>query len=331
VERRRFFECILRDSVAVVEFAASLEREVKAGATHWWELSASDRLNQIRTGYDHNKGTSFDTISASGPNGAVIHYRPAESTNRRITTSEMYLLDSGGQYLDGTTDVTRTFHFGTPRDIEKEAYTRVLMGSIDLATTVWPDGLYGRDIDARARSPIWQNGWEYNHGTGHGIGYFMSVHEGPGRINIGYDPNHRPLQDGMFFSDEPGYYEDGEFGVRLETLVGVVKVQTPNNFGGRQYLGFLPATLVPFEPNLIKYDLLTKEQKVWLNYYHDLCRTQVGQYLQTHRPNNQTARDWLMLRTEPVPISQAPPTLTFSLVTLALSSALALVTAHRRH
>lgn len=295
VERENYYNCILRDSAAVVEFMAFLEKEIEDGKV-WNEITAATELQRIRSLYQHYRGISFDTISAVGPNGAVIHYRAAPETNKNITKNEMYLLDSGGQYLDGTTDVTRTFHFGTPTDMEREAYTRVLMGAIDLATTIWPEGTYGRDIDARARAPIWQNGWDYNHGTGHGIGYFLSVHEGPGRINIGYVPDQEPLYEGMFFSDEPGYYEDGHFGVRLETLVGVVTANTTYNFGGKKFLAFRPATLVPFEPKMIKGEMLSRDQLEWLNNFHQLCVQQTAAYLSNVR-NNQAAVDWIMART----------------------------------
>jgi len=276
---------------------AMLEKEIEGGKD-WTEVSASVEIRRVRSDYEHFMGVSFDTISAVGPNAAVIHYRPTTETNRKITKTEVYLLDSGGQYLDGTTDVTRTFHFGTPKDIEKEAYTRVLMGAIDLAMTVWPEGYYGSDLDARARAPLWQHGWDYNHGTGHGIGYFLNVHEGPGRINIGFSDIWTPLYEGMFFSDEPGYYEDGSFGIRLETLVSIVEANTTFHFNGKKYLGFKPATLVPFEPKLIKYELLSADQIKWLDAYHQRCQKETGDYLRNVRQDEQ-AYKWLTDRTIP--------------------------------
>jgi len=314
VEQKRFYDCIMRDSAAVVEFVSFLEKQIAAGV-RWTEITASEELKKVRSQYEYNKGVSFDTISAVGKNAAVIHYRPTTDTDRNITDKEIYLLDSGGQYLDGTTDVTRTFHFGIPTDREKEAYTRVLMGSIDLAMTVWPDGTYGRDIDGRARTPLWQNGWNYNHGTGHGIGYFLNVHEGPGRINIGYDPMHTKLYEGMFFSDEPGYYEDESFGVRLETLVGVVDAKTPNNFDGKKYMTFQSATLVPFEPKLIKYELLSVFQIKWLDDYHKSCEEQTGKYLLEVR-KDEAAYEWLRKRTAASPSVSAAVTLTSSLIAI---------------
>lgn len=297
VERRMFAESIMRDSAALIEFLAFFEKEIAAGNS-WTEVSAATRLEEIRSTYPGFKGVSFDTISGYGPHASVIHYRPDPSspeTNSQITTDNVYLLDSGGQYLDGTTDVTRTLHYGTPSAIVKEAYTRVLMGNIDLAVTVWPDGFYGSDLDARARAPIWQNGWDYNHGTGHGIGYYLSVHEGPGNINIGFSNNWTPIHEGMFFSDEPGFYEDNVYGIRLETLVQVVEADVPNHFGGKKFLGFKPVTMVPYEPNLINYSRLSETQINFLNYYNQRCLNEVGPYLLNVR-QNQEAYDWLAAR-----------------------------------
>lgn len=313
VEREKMTDCIMRDSAAVVEFASFLEHQVKTGNYSWTEITASDWIDNLRRQYPNNRGLSFDTISGFGPNGAVIHYRATPETVLRIDNTSLYLLDSGGQYLDGTTDITRTFHYGTPTNKMKEAYTRVLMGHIDLATVVWPEGIYGRELDAIARVPLWNKGWDYNHGTGHGIGYFLSVHEGPGRINLGYDPDHTPLYEGMIFSDEPGYYEDNEFGIRLEILVMVNKTETENQFGGRKYVTFKPLTLVPYEPHLIDYSMLSRPQIDWLNEYNKECLEKTGAYVRDVR-QNQDAYDWIVDRTEfinynkPLTTSSAGPT-----------------------
>lgn len=301
VEKVKFAECIMRDSAALIEFLAFLENEIAAGK-QWTEVTAADRLQEIRSTYPNYKGISFDTISAVGPHASIIHYMPNRSnneTNSPINTEEVYLLDSGGQYLDGTTDVTRTLHYGTPSAIIKEAYTIVLKGNIDLAETIWPEGLYGNDFDARARAPLWKNGWDYNHGTGHGIGYYLSVHEGPGRIGMGYSSQSTPIYEGMFFSDEPGYYEDNYYGIRLETLVQVVKANTTNHFNGKKFIGFHPVTLVPYEPKLIDYDSLTLSQKNFLNKYNQRCLDEVGPYLRDIR-KNQEAYDWLLARVQPI-------------------------------
>ncbi|KAL8619055.1 hypothetical protein ACOMHN_020753 [Nucella lapillus] len=318
-----------RDSAILVEFLAKLEKDVTEGRGDWSEVSAAAELKRMRMAGEKNRGLSFSSIAGSGPNGAVIHYRPTAGTNRTLTTNEMFLLDSGGQYLDCTTDVTRTMHFGTPTDFMKESYTRVLMGAIDLADVTWPEGLYGRELDVLARAPLWAVGLEYRHGTGHGIGAYLSVHEGPGRISLTHARNpseetihpymffsdgpgfigltHRSfysqekLLPSMFFSDEPGYYEDGEFGIRLETIVMVDPTNTTHKFGDKQFLRFKPITLVPFEPKLTDYKLLSNRQIAWLNEYHKKTQDTIEPLLTTN-----LARNWLRERTKPY----VTPTLT---------------------
>ncbi|XP_013414158.1 xaa-Pro aminopeptidase 1 isoform X2 [Lingula anatina] len=305
VERDGYERCQIRDSAALIEFLAMLEKDVKSGSKQWNEISAASKLEEYRRMQQYNMGLSFNTISAVGSNGAVIHYSPAPSTNKNLTTTEMYLLDSGGQYLDGTTDVTRTLHFGTPTEEMKQAYTRVLMGAINLAMMIWPEGTYGREIDSAARAPLWSYGWNYRHGTGHGIGAFLSVHEGPGRICLGsvcpVPSTRSALYEHMFFSDEPGYYEPDQFGVRLETIVMVVKANTPNNFGNKTYLTFKPVTLVPFETHLIKYDLLDDKQTKWLNDYHAECMEKVGKVLQA--AGKTEAYKWMEARVQQISTS----------------------------
>lgn len=175
---------------------------------------------------DDYVGPSFETISSSGPNAAIIHYRPTEKTNRTITTDEIYLCDSGAQYKDGTTDVTRTLHFGTPSKFEKECFTRVLKGHITLASAVFPSLLKGERLDTLARKALWDVGLDYLHGTGHGVGMFLNVHEGPMGISYRPYPDDPGLMEGMILSNEPGYYEDGKFGIRIESLVLVKKAET---------------------------------------------------------------------------------------------------------
>lgn len=179
-------------------------------------------------------GPSFETISASGPNGAIIHYRPAEETNRPITSEEIYLCDSGAQYRDGTTDVTRSVHFGTPSQFEKECFTRVVKGHIALASVVFPQLLKGIMLDTCARKALWDVGLDYLHGTGHGVGMYLNVHEGPIGISYRINQDDPGLLEGMILSNEPGYYEDGKFGIRLESLVLIKKADTEvssNQFG----------------------------------------------------------------------------------------------------
>ncbi|XP_061176383.1 xaa-Pro aminopeptidase 1-like isoform X2 [Saccostrea echinata] len=321
VERNGMRNSHKRDAVALITFMTKLEKEVKAGK-RWTEVSAARDLKTYREKKLYNRGLSFPSISAVGSNGAVIHYTPGNLTDRQITTSEMYLLDSGGQYLDGTTDVTRTFHFGTPTDFEKESYTRVLMGHVDLAMMTFIAGLYGREIDAIARRPLWEVGLQYRHGTGHGIGMFLSVHEGPGRISLSHAPfeSDSPLQDGNFFSDEPGYYEDGKFGIRLENIFMVKEVDTKYKFPNTTFLGFETVTMVPYEPNLIKYDMLSQSQVDWINAYHKKVLELIGPEL---RANNPEAYNWLESRTRTITRTTSSTTLIFPsvfLITLGILS-----------
>ncbi|XP_056016849.1 xaa-Pro aminopeptidase 1-like [Ostrea edulis] len=250
----------------------------------------------------YNHGLRYDTISSSGSNGAVINYAPTNLTDKEITTTDMYLLDSGGQYLDGTTDVTRTFHFGTPTDFEKECYTGVLMGTVDLASVKFLKtsfGPYGRELDILARRPLWNVGLDYRHGTGHGIGMYLGVHEGPARIGMnGRQPSYdSPIEEGQFFSDEPGYYEDGSFGIRLESIMVAKKFDLKYKFPNSEFLGFETITMVPFEPHLIKYGMLTKDQTEWINTYHKTVQNTIGPLLMK---NNREAYDWLERRTREI-------------------------------
>ncbi|XP_046359220.2 xaa-Pro aminopeptidase ApepP-like [Haliotis rufescens] len=305
VERAGMQASHIRDAVALIKFMEKLEREVKAGQ-YWSEVTADADLKKYRLEQNLNRGLSFGSIAGSGSNGAIIHYSPTNATDKQITTSDMFLLDSGGQYLDGTTDVTRTFHFGVPSDYQKECYTRVLMGHIDLALLKWPKGLYGREIDAITRAPLWEAGLIYLHGTGHGIGAYLSVHEGPGRISLSHDlnPSDEVLDEYMFFSDEPGYYEKDQFGIRLETIVMVEKVNVTYPFPDTVYLGFRPITLVPYEPNLIKKEMLSAKQIKWLNDYHKRVEQEVGPKL------SGAALQWVKARTTPIStqtVSSAQP------------------------
>lgn len=312
VERNGMRNSHKRDAVALITFIAELEKKVKSNV-YMTEVSAALDLKKERRKGLYNKGLSFNSISAVGSNGAIIHYSPSNLTDRKITTSEMYLLDSGGQYLDGTTDVTRTFHFGTPTKYEKECYTRVLMGQVDLARFKFAKtkfGPYGREIDAIARRPLWEVGLQYRHGTGHGIGMFLSVHEGPGRISLSHAPfdSDSPLDDGQFFSDEPGYYEDGQFGIRLENIFMVKEVDTLYKFPNTTFLGFETFTLVPYEPNLINYDLLSQSQVDWINDYHKRIMDTIGEELRVNKPE---AYNWLEARTRPITRTVSSSTVTY--------------------
>jgi len=245
---------------------------------------------------------SFDTIAGYGPNGAVIHYRAEPATAATLGTSSLFLLDSGAQYVDGTTDVTRTMHFGEPAQHERECFTRVLKGHIALATAVFPEGTPGFVVDAFARRPLWAAGLDYRHGTGHGVGAALAVHEGPQGIAQRYD-NKTPLEAGMIVSNEPGYYSDGEFGIRIENLLVVVEKDTPHRFGGRRYLGFEPLTLVPIQRQLIDTRLLDSHEIEYLDAYHARVVEEIGPLLEG--PGLEEAHAWLLRSTSP--LGTAPP------------------------
>lgn len=301
IERQGMIESHVKDAVALISFLARLEKEVKAGL-RWTELSAAEELRKYRGKQKYNRGPSFESISSSGSNGAVIHYTPSNLTDKEITTDEIYLLDSGGQYLDGTTDVTRTFHFGSPTDFQKECYTLVLKGYIDLANVKFMKmsfGPYGRELDILARRHLWNSGLDYRHGTGHGIGMYLGIHEGPARIGMtGKQPSYdHPIEEGQFFSDEPGYYEDGSFGIRLENIMEVKKFNLKYKYRNSVFLGFETVTLVPHEPNLINYEMLSEDQINWLNTYHKKIHDTIGPLLKN---TNKEAYDWMELRTRKI-------------------------------
>uniref|UniRef100_A0A4W4F960 Xaa-Pro aminopeptidase 1 n=1 Tax=Electrophorus electricus TaxID=8005 RepID=A0A4W4F960_ELEEL len=242
-------------------------------------------------------GLSFPTISSVGPNGAIIHYRPLPETNRTLSLTELYLIDSGAQYRDGTTDVTRTMHFGTPTDYEKECFTYVLKGHIAVSAAVFPNGTKGHLLDSFARAALWDSGLDYLHGTGHGVGCFLNVHEGPCGISYKTFAD-EPLEAGMILSDEPGYYEDGSFGIRLENVVLVVPTKPKYNYRNRGSLTFEPITLVPIQLKMIRSELLTQKERDWLNDYHRKCQEIIGAELE--RQGRKEALDWLIRETQPI-------------------------------
>ncbi|XP_055925611.1 xaa-Pro aminopeptidase ApepP-like isoform X4 [Argiope bruennichi] len=300
VEIKGMKNAALKDSVAIVDFIALLEQQVQQGK-HWDEIKAAKVLAQFRKEQEGFQGESFTTISAVGPNGAVIHYRPQIISNRNINMKDLFLLDSGGQYLDGTTDVTRTFHFGTPTEFEVATYTRVLMGAIDLITAVFSEKIKDVDLDILARLPLFQIGLDYLHGTGHGIGHFLGVHEGPVSISKAGNGKGYALKPGMFLSDEPGYYEKGKFGIRLETMMMVIKAHVPHAFNDMKFYTFEPVSFVPFEPKLIDLNLLSVKQKEFLNRFNVKARNTVGIELQ--KQGRERGLRWLLSRTEHIPVN----------------------------
>ncbi|KAJ9091009.1 hypothetical protein QFC19_009305 [Naganishia cerealis] len=290
VELEGMRQCHIRDGASLARYFAWLEEQLHSGAK-LTEFEAATKLEKYRDENQLSKGLSFDTISSTGPNGAIIHYKPTEEDCAVIDKDQMYLCDSGGQYLDGTTDVTRTFHFGTPSKREIRAFTRVLQGVIGIDTCVFPKDTKGGAIDALARLALWQDGLDFRHSVGHGVGSFLNVHEGPVYIGMPSSRTEVGMREGLVISNEPGYYEDGAFGIRTENLVMVVKADTPNTFGGQPYLKFENLTMCPIQVSLIDVSLLTPKEKDWLNKYH-------AEVLQKVRPlledfNDATALQWL--------------------------------------
>jgi len=297
VELAGFDACHDRDSAALCQYFCWLEKNLDKGEIT--EISGADRLEKFRAEKEYFMGLSFPSISSVGPNGAIIHYRPAPGSARPITRTELYLLDSGAQYRDGTTDVTRTIHLGTPTQHEKECFTRVLKGHIALATAVFPNKTKGHCLDSFARQHLWQVGLDYLHGTGHGVGSFLNVHEGPSGISWRVYPNDPGLQAGMILSDEPGYYEDGNFGIRIETLVKVVEVKTKFTMPSKSiFLTFEPVTVVPIQAKMILPELMTQQELEWLNGYHQTCRDRVGPLLK--QLGKTEALEWLVNETQPI-------------------------------
>ncbi|XP_053678309.1 xaa-Pro aminopeptidase ApepP [Anopheles nili] len=296
-EARGLRECHVRDGVALCQYFAWLERCLRDGK-QVDEISGAAELERLRSLQAHYKGLSFTTISASGPNGSIIHYHPLPETNRPITDREIYLCDSGAQYLDGTTDVTRTMHFGQPTPEEIRAFTHVLKGQIALGTAVFPRKVKGQFLDTIARKALWDIGLDYGHGTGHGIGHFLNVHEGPMGIGIRLMPNDPGLEENMFLSNEPGYYKDGQFGIRIEDIVQVVTANVGTNFDGRGALTFRTITMCPIQTRLIDASLLTDRERNHLNEYHATVRDTLGPLLRD--VNDLDTLAWLERETEPI-------------------------------
>ncbi|ESO95131.1 hypothetical protein LOTGIDRAFT_215291 [Lottia gigantea] len=286
----------IRDAVALCEYFRWLEKEVKSG--NLTEIKAADKLEQFRREQAEFVSLSFDTISSSGSNGAVIHYKPSPESDKAITTDQIYLCDSGAQYRDGTTDTTRTLHLGIPTQYQKECFTRVLKGHINLATVIFPNGVKGHMLDTLARTSLWNVGLDYLHGTGHGVGHFLNVHEGPCGISSKVSLADVALQEGMVLSNEPGYYEDGDFGVRIESLILVQKAETKYDFKNKGFLTFETITPVPLQTSLIDPKLLTEKEINWINDYHSFCQQVVGEEME--KQGRHEAKKWLIKSTQPI-------------------------------
>ena len=260
----------IRDGVAMLRFLRFVETSAPGSLT---EIGAAKKLEALRTETAAEAEVpladlAFDAISSTGPNGAINHYRVTERTNRRLEAGDLYLIDSGGQYRDGTTDVTRTVPIGEPSrerlDLFRDRFTRVLRGHIAIASARFPKGTTGAQLDPFARQALWQAGLDFDHGTGHGVGSYLSVHEGPQRIA---KTGHTPLEPGMIISNEPGYYRAGDFGVRIENLV-VVREAEPVPGGDRPMHSFETITLCPIDRRLIEPLLMTPAEIAWLDAYH---------------------------------------------------------------
>lgn len=270
-----------RDGAAVSRFLEWLDH--RSGAGNLREIEVSDRLQALREETGKLRDLSFDTISGAGANGAIVHYRASTASERTLEPGSLYLVDSGGQYRDGTTDITRTVAVGTPSPEMRDRFTRVLKGHIALASARFPVGTTGSQLDVLARYALWQVGLDYDHGTGHGVGAYLSVHEGPHRISK--MPSSIALQPGMIVSNEPGYYKTGAYGIRIENLVAVKEVEIEG--ADRRYLEFETLTLAPIDLACVEPSLLTDTERQWLNDYHRRVRDTVGPTV------DEATRTWL--------------------------------------
>ncbi len=267
----------LRDGAAVARFLHWLATDAQTSLPD--EVEVVTRLEGFREATGALKDLSFDTIAGAGPNGAIVHYRPTHKTNRRVEPGQLLLVDSGAQYQDGTTDITRTVAIGEPSAEMRDRFTRVLKGHIALARIRFPPGTTGSALDALGRQALWMAGLDYDHGTGHGVGSYLGVHEGPQRIAKA--PSAIELQPGMILSNEPGYYKPGAYGIRIETLQ-VVTPQTAIGGGERAMLGFETLTLAPIDRRLIEVDLLDPAERAWVDDYHARVLEKVGSLVEAN-------------------------------------------------
>ena len=277
--------CHKRDAIHMCEFLSWIDRR---DGNEIDEIDVVIQLENIRRKDKNLKEISFDTIAASGPNAALPHYRVNYSSNRKVKLGDVLLVDSGGQYLDGTTDITRTIAIGEQSEDVKNAFTRVLKGLISISLLKFPSGTSGRDIDAFARASLWQFGQDYAHGTGHGVGHYLSVHEGPQRISKFSSVE---FKEGMIISNEPGFYEEGRFGIRIENLILVQNSKVGSN---NSFLEFETLTFVPIDRRLISINLLDINERAWINNYHNQC------WQRTKDLVTVPTRSWLKTMTRPL-------------------------------
>lgn len=279
----------IRDGVAVTKFLCWFDKHAPAGTET--EQSAAAQLLAYRKEQDHFQEPSFETISGYGPNGAIIHYRVSDESNLPIKTGSLYLVDSGGQYLDGTTDITRTLPVGAPTEEQSRHFTLVLKGMIQLTLAQFPKGTAGGQLDVLARHALWQAGLDYAHGTGHGIGSYLSVHEGP--QGISHRSHGAKLAPGILLSNEPGYYKEGSYGIRIENVIVVVEKPEAST-DDKPFYGFETLTLAPIDKRLIQKELLTEQEQQWLNAYHKRVRDTLSDFL------DETTQAWLSEATSPL-------------------------------
>ena len=282
-----FRNAMLKDGIALVKFLKWLRPAVEAGGQT--EISVSEKLESLRAEQPLYKGLSFDTIAGYQEHGAIVHYEATPDTDAPLKSEGFLLLDSGAQYVDGTTDVTRTIALGSVTEEQRHIYTLVLKGHLQLQNLKFPAGVSGTQLDLAARKDLWREGLNYMHGTGHGVGAFLNVHEGPHQIRMEYKP--APLVAGMTVTDEPGIYLEGKFGVRTENTLLVVPYQE-TAFG--TFLQFEPLTLCPIDKSAIDFSLMTDEEIVWLNEYHQIVYNRLMPYL------DEEERKWLALQCEEI-------------------------------
>jgi Xaa-Pro aminopeptidase len=265
----------VRDGAAVLRFLAWFRRVAPGEEDEW---SVAGKLAELRAVGQHYRGPSFSTISAFGPSSALPHYRASRTSALRLAKGNLYLVDSGAQYLDGTTDITRVTVVGTPTSEMCRRYTQVLKGHIALSRAQFPFGTTGSQLDPFARQFLWQTGVDFDHGTGHGVGCYLSVHEGP--QSISKRPSDVPLRPGMIVSNEPGYYKPGHFGIRIENLIVVVKLDPQPEGAEKTTLGFETLTLAPYERQLIDVAMLNHDERAFVDAYHERVRLVLGPLVQ---------------------------------------------------
>lgn len=288
VEQNHIRQVMVKDGVAMVRFLIWLEEHI--GKISITEVSAAEKLESFRAEQGDFMGPSFGTIAGYQGNGAIVHYSAEPDTCATLKPEGIFLLDSGGQYLDGTTDITRTIALGNPSSQQKRDFTLVLKGHMGIATAIFPAGTRGYQLEARARKALWDHGLNYGHGTGHGVGFFLNVHEGPQTMGTGASGSYAtPFMPGMLTSNEPGIYHSGQYGIRIENLILCVE-DKKTDFG--QFLRFETVTLCPIDITLIEKELLDEEEISWLNTYHQLVYEKLAPLL-----SEQEAR-WLKDKTQ---------------------------------